>query len=1076
MSRSVDVIVVGAGHNGLVAAILLARSGKRVLVLEEKAVVGGAVKTERPFSKAPGLGTSTGAYLLGLMPPELVQKLGVELPLLRRDPHYFLPTTDGRYLLFGSDRAAMQQQFEGFFSKQDWEANVRLEEELGKLREDVAPTWLEEPLSIEETAEKRIRPELRQAFVDLCRGSVGAYLDRFGFKSDLVKAMYAVTDGFSGLNGSWDTPGTGMNFLVHNMCRLPGADGTWMIVKGGMGEVSRRLAEAARREGAEIETGRGVSSITLEGGVARGVVLADGSEVRASAVVVNADPFRMRELVGRGALPDGYNTRLDGWMRDGSTFKVNLALRGLPRFTCLPEDRGQYGTTIHLLPEEAGVLASIRRSYAEIGEGKLPDFPTIEWYIHTTVDPSLRDAEGHHNAALFVQWVPYELAGTTWEKEEARYVAHLLSICDRFAPGTSELVVDTFPLHPRKIEAHFGITRGHIHHIDNGYGFADRHPYATPIEGLYSASAGCHPAGSVIGAAGHNAAQRVLRDMGLGGAERREARSPTSAESPRDASNSGGGRLWEAAVERPGWAAEPERANQRSMATEKIECPTILVLFGAAGDLTWRLVLPAIYDLFLDGRLPDRAAIIGVDRAPFDDDALRERFHQGAKQFGRRGVTEDSWKAFAALIQYLPGDVKDAALYATLREAIEAKERAWGEPSQKIFYMATPPFLFAPITAQLGEAKLSQDRRRSRIVVEKPIGHDLLSARAINEALSGSFDESQIFRIDHYLGKETVQNILAFRFANPMFEPIWDRRYVEYVAITVAETLGVENRASYYEHAGALRDMVQNHLMQLLCLVAMEPPVSFQADEIRNKKLDVQRAIRPITRDQVGEVSARGQYGAGWIAGEKVAGYREEPGVAPDSPLETFAALRLFVDNWRWQGVPFYMRTGKRLHERLTEVVIQFRQVPHRTFPVGAALEWRPARLRLCIQPYEGIVMEFMAKQPGLRMLLRPVDMRFGYRESFPGPSPSAYETLLWDVMQGDATLFMRADQVEAAWQLLTPVLDVWRESVPTEFADYAAGTWGPYSAHGPLVRDGFTWPPPLKLRPAEAPEKRGGR
>lgn len=509
------------------------------------------------------------------------------------------------------------------------------------------------------------------------------------------------------------------------------------------------------------------------------------------------------------------------------------------------------------------------------------------------------------------------------------------------------------------------------------------------------------------------------------------------------------------------------------MATERIEHPTSVVLFGAAGDLTWRLVFPALYDLFLDGRLPEKFAVIGVDRTPYDDEALRDRLLQGARQFGRRGVTSESWQAFAGFIHYVQGDAKDPALYAAINEKIAVKEAEWESPSQRVFYMATPPFLFAPIAAQLGNAGLARDRKRSRIVVEKPIGHDLLSARAINEALSKSFDESQIFRIDHYLGKETVQNILAFRFANPLFEPIWDRRYVEYVAVTVAETLGIENRASYYESAGALRDMVQNHLVQLLCLVAMEPPVSFQADEIRNKKLDVQRAIRPIPYEQVGELAARGQYGPGWIGGQHVVGYREEPGVAPDSAIETFAALRLFVDNWRWQGVPFYLRTGKRMHERMTEVVIQFRQVPHRTFPVGAALEWRPARLRLCIQPYEGIVLEFMAKQPGLRMLLRPVEMRFGYRESFSGPSPSAYETLLWDVMQGDATLYMRADQVEAAWQLIQPVLEVWKESVPTEFPDYAAGTWGPYSAQGPLAKDGFAWPPPLKLRAADREDRR---
>ncbi len=509
-----DVLVIGAGHNGLVTSLMLARAGLKVTVLEDKDVIGGAVRTERPFTKVPQLATSTGAYLLGLMPPELPQKLGIDLPLVRRDPHYFLPTTGNRYLLFGSDTAAMKQQFISFFSERDWQANVALQKEIGAIRDDVAPTWLEEPLSIEGTAERYVRPALRQVFIDLCRKSVGDYLSRFDFKSDLVRAMYAVTDGFSGLNGTWDTPGTGMNFLVHNMCRLPGSDGTWMIVKGGMGTVSGKIAEAARAAGATIETGKGVERLILERGAVAGALLKDGTEVRAKVVVCNADPFRMQSLIGRDALPQDYNARIDGYRKDGTTFKVNMALKGLPKFKCLPEDRGQYGTTIHLLPEEKDVMRGLREGFAAVQAGKLAEFPTIEWYIHTTVDPTLRDPAGHHNSALFVQWVPYELKGTTWEAEEERYVKHLLSICDRFAPGTSDLVADTFPLHPAKIEKYFGITRGHIHHVDNAFGFSDRLPYATPIGGLYSCSAGCHPAGSVIGAAGHNAAMRVLKDLG----------------------------------------------------------------------------------------------------------------------------------------------------------------------------------------------------------------------------------------------------------------------------------------------------------------------------------------------------------------------------------------------------------------------------------------------------------------------------------------------------------------------------------------------------------------------------------
>jgi phytoene dehydrogenase-like protein len=510
---SADVVVVGAGHNGLVAATLLARAGLSVLVLEEKAELGGAAKTERPFKKAPELGTSTGAYLLGVMPPELIQKLGLKLTLFRRDPHYFLPTTGERYLLFGSDQAATRRQFESFFSQADWRAHQALQEEIAQLRDDVAPTWLEEPLSIEETAEKSVRPALREIFVALCRQPVGKYLDRFGFKSDLLRAMYAVTDGFAGLNGTWDTPGTGMNFLVHNMCRLPGSDGTWMIVQGGMGSVTRGLAELGERAGARFETSAQVARIETSGGSVSGVALTDGRTFRTSCVVVGADPFRMRELVGPAKFPAAFNEKLDGLRKDGTTFKLNMALRGLPRFRCLPEDRGQFGSTMHLLPDEGEVMASLTRSFDDVQAGRLPDFPTIEWYVHTTVDPSLRDPAGNHNSALFVQWVPYELSGTTWEKEEARYVKHLLSICDRFAPGTSDLVVDTFALHPRKIEEHFGITRGHIHHVDNAFGFTDRVPYRTPVGGLYAASAGCHPGGSVTGAAGHNAAMRVLKDL-----------------------------------------------------------------------------------------------------------------------------------------------------------------------------------------------------------------------------------------------------------------------------------------------------------------------------------------------------------------------------------------------------------------------------------------------------------------------------------------------------------------------------------------------------------------------------------
>jgi phytoene dehydrogenase-like protein len=508
-----DVVIVGAGHNGLVAATLLARHGLKVTVLEEKATVGGAAKTEYPFAKAPKLGTSTGAYLLGVMQPELIAKLGAKLKLIRRDPHYFLPTTDQRYLLFGSDAAAMKQQFLAFFSEADWRANEAMNREIGRIRDDLAPSWLEEPLSIEATAERYIRRELREKFIDLVTRPVEEYLGRFGFRSDLLLAMYAVTDGFSGLTASFGTAGTGMNFLVHNMCRLPGSDGTWMIAQGGMGAVTKELARLAMEAGATIRPDAGVRSITTQGGSATGVALNNGEEIGAKVVVTNADPFRMRSLVGAGQFPDAFNAKLDHFRRPGTTLKVNLALDRLPTFTCLPEDRGQHNATIHLLPQVKDVVGHVRTGFERVRAGELADFPTIEWYIHTQADPTLRDDRGRHNSAFFVQWVPYALAGKRWEDEEARYVEHLLGVADRFAPGFRESVVDVFALTPPKIEKHFGISGGHIHHVDNTFGFDQRMPYATPVGGLYSCSAGCHPAGSVIGSAGHNCAMRVIKDL-----------------------------------------------------------------------------------------------------------------------------------------------------------------------------------------------------------------------------------------------------------------------------------------------------------------------------------------------------------------------------------------------------------------------------------------------------------------------------------------------------------------------------------------------------------------------------------
>jgi phytoene dehydrogenase-like protein len=396
-------------------------------------------------------------------------------------------------------------------------AHDRLQDELDMLRTDLAPAWLQPPMSIEATAERFIRLELRDTFVDLVTGSVADYLDRFEFESELVVAMYAVTDGLSGLHAGPDTPGSGHNFLVHNMCRLRdeqgrSADGTWMIVRGGMGTVSRTIAEQATKAGAVIATGAPVARIEVTGGAVTGVTLDDGRSIATRAVVAGCDPFTLAELA---PLPGDITKRLSELRRPGTTLKVNLALRELPTFSCLPAGGpSPFGSTIHLLPQDEP-MAAVRAMWVDVEAGRLPDFPTIEWYVHTTADSSLQDDAGHHSSALFVQSVPYSIAGSTWDRELPAYVEKLLGICDRFAPATSGLVADTFPLPPPAIEAHFGIRHGHIHHVDNCFAFDARMPYRTGVDGLYAASAGCHPAGSVIGAAGHNAARVTLGDLGV---------------------------------------------------------------------------------------------------------------------------------------------------------------------------------------------------------------------------------------------------------------------------------------------------------------------------------------------------------------------------------------------------------------------------------------------------------------------------------------------------------------------------------------------------------------------------------
>jgi glucose-6-phosphate 1-dehydrogenase len=491
--------------------------------------------------------------------------------------------------------------------------------------------------------------------------------------------------------------------------------------------------------------------------------------------------------------------------------------------------------------------------------------------------------------------------------------------------------------------------------------------------------------------------------------------------------------------------------------------PTAIVIIGAAGDLTWRKLVPALFDLYVDRWLPEKFAVVGVDVKDMGNDKFQQHLHDGVRQFSRHGLKNgNEWAPFADLLQFTKTDFTASNAFKDLSDRLCNLDKEWNAKANRVFYFAVPPRFVETIAGQLGKENLCVDRERTRIVVEKPFGHDLASAGVLNKTLTSTLSESQIYRIDHYLGKETVQNILAFRFANTLLEPIWDRRYIDHVQITVAEDIGVEHRGAYYEKAGALRDMIQNHLLQILCLIAMEPMVSFDADEIRNKKVDVLHAVRPIEPGNVHQFAARGQYGAGWIKGQKVNGYRSEPGVGPNSSAETFAALKLFVDNWRWQDVPFYLRTGKRLPAKFSEVLIQFRPVPHQSFPSAAVRDLHPNRLHIRIQPEEGISIRFQAKQPGPSVRLRPVDIRFSYRETFGDGTPEAYETLLLDVIRGDATLFMRDDQVEAAWSVISPVLEAWGATPPIDFPNYQAGTWGPESAEVLIAQDGRSWLQPM--------------
>ena len=488
---------------------------------------------------------------------------------------------------------------------------------------------------------------------------------------------------------------------------------------------------------------------------------------------------------------------------------------------------------------------------------------------------------------------------------------------------------------------------------------------------------------------------------------------------------------------------------------EPAPAPATLVIFGASGDLTRRKLLPAVYHLARGQRLPARFHVLGVARTPMTDDQFRQQFHDSLKEFAGLAKPDDVSTALAKELSYLSGEMDDPALYD--RIAASLKERGDGGA---LFYLAIPPAVYGGVVERLSAASLTRapsDQAWRRIIVEKPFGTDLESARALNRLLHAHLDESQVFRIDHYLGKETVQNLLVFRFANGMFEPVWNRRYIDHVQITAAEIVGVERRASYYEGAGALRDMVQNHLMQVLALVAMEPPTAFSAESVRDRKHDVLMSIQPLLNGATSNV-VRAQYDAGWVNGGEVPAYRSEDGVDPHSTTETFVALRMNIDSWRWAGVPFYVRTGKRLPKRTTEIAIQFRRPPLHIFKRVSPSHVAPNLLIVNVQPDEGISVRFEAKLPGSRMQLAPVMMNFRYGGAFGMAVPEAYETLLFDAMLGDPTLFARHDFVEDSWALITPVHRAWAESKVRALPVYEAGEWGPDEADAMMAADGRRW------------------
>jgi len=490
--------------------------------------------------------------------------------------------------------------------------------------------------------------------------------------------------------------------------------------------------------------------------------------------------------------------------------------------------------------------------------------------------------------------------------------------------------------------------------------------------------------------------------------------------------------------------------------------PATIVIFGGSGDLSKRKLVPALFELHRENQLPPATAIVGYARTGESDETYRAEMKAAVAEFARKKpVEEEEWTSFAARLFFFRGDLKIPKNYADLKTRLQAIEKVRGLPGDRLFYLAIPPSSIAAVVANLGQAGFVyrvDGGRWSRVIVEKPFGRDLETARALNEELSHVFRERQIFRIDHYLGKETTQNILVLRLGNGIFEPLWNRRYVDHVQITVAESIGVENRGKFYEEAGVLRDIIQNHVLQLLCLVAMEPPVAFDPNAVRDEKVKVLRSIQPQSPEEILVDSVRGQYGPGAVDGQAVVGYRQEKDVNPMSLRETYAAWKVQIENWRWAGVPFYLRAGKRLAKRVTEIAIQFKTPPIALFRQAGVLRQEPNVLVLNIQPDEGIALRFGAKVPGPVTKVEPVTMDFRYSTFFGASQPEAYERLLMDAIHGDSTLFARRDEVEAAWEHVTPLLDVWRDNPPLDHPNYEAGTWGPDAAVAMLARDGRRW------------------